>query len=218
MQLQLSRPSIRQDGPYDVYVNGSGMKRGGDPFAVIQLDDDGRVDLTFDTPEEIDRLIVAAADAKRLLLAALTPHLYAPDAEHGGHKCAECRVSRGHHPEPQCQAISDAATQCTGRARHPLPHRDERGYEWGDDGEDEAAVIARAIEDGTPVILDEDEPRSPMCDSIRPLPHGGELKCTLDDGHYGSHSAVAGERRWLGTGDDARLEDGTRIVPVASRP
>jgi len=177
------------------------------PFGTLDMGTPGQgtACVYFHDIAEVDALIEAANGLREKFLAAQC----GSTAPHAGRACTD---------GPQCQAFSDAATQCTGHDRHPLPHRDEHGYEWGDDGEDEAAVIARAIEDGTPVILDEDEPRSPMCDSIRPLPHGGELKCTLDDGHYGSHSAVAGERRWLGTGDDARLEDGTRIVPVASRP
>lgn len=50
----------------------------------------------------------------------------------------------------------------------------------------------------------EPEPRTaPPCESAMTLKNGGELKCTLDDGHDDPHSAVAGRYRWLGTAQAA---------------
>jgi hypothetical protein len=31
-----------------------------------------------------------------------------------------------------CQVYSDIGTQCAGGDKHPLPHRDQHGYEWGE--------------------------------------------------------------------------------------
>jgi len=64
-----------------------------------------------------------------------------------------------------------------------------------------------------PVITE--QAASGLCDSELPLKHGGALKCALDAGHYGAHSAIAGDFRWLGHGADARDEEGNRIAPIA---
>lgn len=68
---------------------------------------------------------------------------------------------------------------------------------------------------GTPLLVTDDEPRAPLCDSEMPLKNGGTLKCTLDQGHYGAHSAIAGMHRWLGHGADARDENGDKIAPAS---
>lgn len=100
MRLQVYGPQVRQDGDFTVTVNGSSMKKGGAGFAVIDLDELGNVQLTFDTAEDIDRLITAAREAKRMLTAARVPHPFRA-AEPGGYRCDECSVSKGHHVAPE---------------------------------------------------------------------------------------------------------------------
>lgn len=138
MQLQLRNPELA-DGDYPVYVNGSGMRNGSRGFGVIQLDKLGRVDLTFDEPEEFDRLIIAASAAKQMLINARTPHDFHP-GDDGTARCLDCGVHKAHHLEPvitdderDCdQANPETGHGCQRSGDHGV-HRDAYGDEWRTD-------------------------------------------------------------------------------------
>lgn len=118
--------------------------------------------------------------------------------------CPACGFRDGRHNPAGCRRLEQLeriGEQVT-RLSEPEPASPEA-----------VAALADSIADGTPLVVTDDEPKpAPLCDSDMPLPNGGTLKCTLDDYHDGAHSAIAGERRWLGTGMAARTEDGERIA------
>ena len=152
MHLQLASPELA-DGDYPAYVNGSNMRNGGCGFAVIQLDKRGNVDLTFDEPEELDRLIIAASAAKQMLINARRPHAHRPGLEDG--RCLDCGVLRAHHVEP---APADDARRLTAKGAevaaaavvgHTTPTCDWRPYPAGSEGDDGTECILPAGHSGS---------------------------------------------------------------------
>lgn len=87
---------MHKDGAYPVYVNGSRMKQGDKPFAVLELGPG--IDLYFDSPAEGDQLTAAIREAMRLLEAAAVPHPFRHE-DAVPYRCADCGIHRGHHLE-----------------------------------------------------------------------------------------------------------------------
>jgi hypothetical protein len=67
VEINTPYPRIRNDAEFAVRLN---TVRPGRPFVTIDLSEDGRTGLTVESAEEIDRLIRAATEAKRLLAGA----------------------------------------------------------------------------------------------------------------------------------------------------
>lgn len=186
MQINIRRPQIRP-GDLDVEVNGSGLRKGEEPFALIQFTDGPGAALMAESAADCDRIIRAAVEAKRLLAAAVVPHAFRNGtARHWD--CRECGVHEDHHIDaPAAGPLDPPAEVLAKMAARGMTEL--TGEEPGDEGE--------------------------MCTSTMPLPNGGELKCTAepdpdltDGGHYGPHSALGGKRRWIGTGENAHTEEG----------
>lgn len=97
MDLNIATPEMHKDGACPVYVNGSAVKKGGNPYAVVGLGP--RTELYFDTPAEAGQLAAVLLTAQRLLEAAMVPHPFRPGDDIGQFRCADCSIIRGHHPE-----------------------------------------------------------------------------------------------------------------------
>jgi hypothetical protein len=70
MQIHHPRAQARQRGPFLVTLN-PGAGEVCPPFAIINLDpDETQTRFLIESPADCDRLIAAAAEAKRLLLGA----------------------------------------------------------------------------------------------------------------------------------------------------
>jgi hypothetical protein len=106
----------RYPDSFSVYLRG--LDGDGIGFRVIG---DGRhvlditSDITLFVRPQRDDLRAVAAGLRKLAAAA-----------------EEMAGALGQLPQA-CQAFSDAGTQCIGGDGHPLPHRDEYGYEWDGD-------------------------------------------------------------------------------------
>lgn len=91
--------------------------------------------------EELDGLRAELADALGRI-RQLEEHFPAdpddePDDESWRNTLADYHVASGgadYYDVADCQAVSDAGTQCAGHDWHLLPHRDVNGFEWGEDG------------------------------------------------------------------------------------
>jgi hypothetical protein len=118
MQVRGPEPSTRESGDYAVRVT----KGYGDPRAFISLDEDGAFQLYDVRPDDCDRLIRAAADAKEKILR----YRAEMEAPHGRDhlwkgRCQLCGKPEddGLHADPP--AISDAAiAQARYFEEHPL--------------------------------------------------------------------------------------------------
>jgi hypothetical protein len=229
-------------GPDDVRVSvNPGSTRG--PFATIDLGDG--VYISLREPQEIDRLIETACEAKRMLgvVRASTPHPFDPGEPSSLvalRSCARCGLLSDDEihvkPEPECgnDATGPDGQEwyCTRPPAHPGPHGNTLA-EWTTGGG--VALLPEAGQtcgarpypagsegdDGTVCVLPAGhdgpcEDEPEMCDGTLPLRHGGEITCTLHAGHYGAHSALNGSRRWHGTGADARTEDGSHAVETSA--
>jgi hypothetical protein len=137
MQIEIRRPKIRT-GELLVEVNGSGLRQGGEPYAEIQFTDDAGAAILVNNPADCDRLIRAAAEAKRKLMAAVVPHAFR-DGEDKHWECRECGVHEGHHidapvitdSERDCDQVNpDGSGWYCYRSGPHTEHRDSNGDTW----------------------------------------------------------------------------------------
>ena len=105
MQIDIRRPKIRS-GELLVEVNGSGLRNGDEPYAEIVFTDGPGAAILVDGPADCDRIIRAAVDAKRKLMAAVIPHAFR-DGEGKHWECRECGVHEGHHIDAPAPVITD---------------------------------------------------------------------------------------------------------------
>jgi hypothetical protein len=120
MHINTPDPWVR-DGEFSVRANPGGP---GGHFAIVEMGDEPgawKVGLTLHDVSDCERIIRAAATAKRMLetISAGTPHEFTPGAGYGGH-CVTCGLLRDTqaHVTPE---QPDADGQGAPRGAHPRP-------------------------------------------------------------------------------------------------
>lgn len=109
MDINTGRPEIRS-GDFDVSVNGSGLRKGDDPFAEIRLSADGRTAIVLDDAADCRRLIAAARRAEQMLEAAVVPHSFRADTK-VSYRCRDCGVHASHHINPPAVVAGEVVAE-----------------------------------------------------------------------------------------------------------
>ena len=158
--MQVRTPSAypRDDGDFNVTGNGGR----GDPFAMIELSEDGALELVMQTLEDCDRLARASAMAKEEILrrreAARLPHSFR--ATKISLPCLECGKDEADELHAEPLSISDETIRQAEALAQP-------GNTVADVLAGRAALAA-SIASGVPLVVYDDEPRC-KCGHLRSL-------------------------------------------------
>jgi len=240
VRIESPDPSPRDSGDYETWI----AKSYGDPRGTITLDEKGDLVMRAVRIDDCDRLIKAACEIKRKL-TAYRAEMAAPHGRAHLHKgtcqlCGKPEDDELHADPPEPGTVVDAEiidddeagpTFGAAELRRADAYRDPRAGEElcrAMHPDRRTPFVCTLWQHSTPkhqaydshgeLCIEWTDGAPEMCDATMPLPHGGELKCTFDEGHFGAHSAIGGKRRWIGTGDNAHTEEGEPIADADPEP